>query len=111
VKEADLQKAVQQYLAISGLWYRRVPLGGVAHSVRGSVIYKKNPLVGFPDFFGYLRNGRGWVLELKTSKGRLSPEQVAMKAELEKTNVLYCLGRCLPDVIDFVTHIKTVDLT
>lgn len=111
MKEAELQTAVHKYLNISGLWFRRAPVGGVAHSIGGKVIFKKSPLVGFPDFFGYLKNGRGWVIELKTAKGRLSPEQSSMRTQLERTNVLYCLGRSLCDVIDFIKHIKLMDST
>lgn len=102
VKESDIQRSILDWLNANGYFCLRVPLGGVAQSIGNKVIYKRNPMRGFPDILGLMKQQPGFmfVIEVKTPKGVLSKEQKAMREQLENRGVVYILARCLADVIE-----------
>lgn len=57
-----------------------------------------NPLKGFPDIFGYLPDGRGFVIEVKTETGKVSPLQNDWLVKLQNTGVICIVARSLDDV-------------
>lgn len=58
---------------------------------------------GFPDTVGFRKSdGKFIVIEVKTDKGRLRPEQEKFKAFAEKQNILYGIARNVNDAIQIV---------
>lgn len=54
---------------------------------------------GTPDLLVVAMKGYSFWLEIKTPKGKLSPEQVAMHAELERRGQRVLVARGISDVI------------
>jgi hypothetical protein len=87
-----------------GIKWWRMNLGAVMHQVGGKMIYKKNPLKGFPDIAGVLKRrdrGRFFAIELKTKTGRLSPEQMMWQMELERVGAAVAVVRSIEDLEAF----------
>jgi len=102
--EADLQRAVMTWLTKRCIMHFRMPLGAVMHQVGGNMIWKKNPLKGFPDIAGVLKRrdrGRFFAIELKTAKGRLSPEQNYWQMALAETGAAVAVIRSIEDLEAF----------
>lgn len=58
---------------------------------------------GFPDTVGFRKSdGKFIVIEVKTDKGRLRPEQEKFKAFAEKQNILYGIARSVEDAIQII---------
>jgi len=92
MKESELLSYAHTCLKQSGLVFWRVPNGPVFHSIGGRVIRKCSPVKGFPDLAGVFPSGKFWAIELKTDKGRLSPEQKDWIKYLEEVG--YCAKVC-----------------
>lgn len=77
------------------------------HQVGGKMVYKKNPLKGFPDIAGVLKRrdrGRFFAIELKTKTGKLSPEQIMWAMELEQSGAAVAVVRSIEDLEAFFTE-------
>lgn len=58
---------------------------------------------GFPDLFGFRKkDGRMFLIEVKTEGGRLSKEQKEYKALFEKERVLYGVAKSPEDALAIV---------
>lgn len=74
----------------------------------GKIITKDNRVIqlfpkGFPDTVGFRKSdGKFIVIEVKTDKGRLRPEQEKFKAFAEKQNILYGIARSVDDAIKII---------
>jgi hypothetical protein len=74
--ETLFQKNVKAWLEHRRLLWWRMAVSGITH--RGGRVRAKNNLKGIPDLMGVLTRrepGRLWAIELKTSRGRLGPDQ------------------------------------
>ena len=107
-RESDLQSAAMRFLKSYGILHWRMPVGPVVHRFgKGSSvkeIWKKNPLKGFPDVAGVFTKkypGRFFVLEFKTEKGRLTPEQEAWIDNLARAGCACGVVRKIDDLYDF----------
>ena len=99
MKESEIQKAILEWLKAKDFLVERFPLGGVLMNVGGKKFMRKNPMKGFPDLFGYFNDGRGFAIEVKTPKGRLSKEQAEWHRILKSRKVSVLVARSLDDVI------------
>lgn len=81
-----------------------MPIGPVVHTVGKKQIWKKNPLKGFPDIAGVLSSdehfGKLFVLEIKTDKGKLKPEQKQWLIDLSENGVACAVIRSVDDVVE-----------
>lgn len=74
----------------------------------GKVITKDNRVIqlmpkGFPDTVGFRKSdGKFIVIEVKTEKGRLRPEQEKFKTFIETQPVLYGVARSVEDAIKII---------
>lgn len=77
------------------------------------MIYKKNPLKGFPDLAGLVtrgpNRGRLWVVELKSANGRLSNEQKAWAERLKNGGAAYAVVKTLADLTEFFLSIGELE--
>ena len=102
MKESDIQKSILEWLDLHGYWSWRMPVGGVMHQGGGKgVRFKKSPVKGFPDIMGVMKNVTGQLfgIEVKTAKGRQSPDQKIIEEKFIKAGCLYILARNLDYVI------------
>ena len=98
--ESDLLTAVLEYLGILRLKAWRCNAGTVR--LRGRVF--RGAPKGTPDVLGYLApRGRMFAIELKTERGRVSPEQATWQADATAAGVLVATCRSLVEVKSAVT--------
>ena len=88
---SDLVRQVMDFLRVLG--YRPFKNMGVIGMERGR-----------PDIDACAR-GRWVSIEVKTGKGRLSPVQEAVKADILAASGTYIVGRCLEDVLQGLREI------
>jgi hypothetical protein len=104
MKESDLQRVAADWMTLHNIKWWRMPLGAVMHQVGGKMVYKKNPLKGFPDIAGVLRRrdrGRFFAIELKTKTGKLSPEQIMWQIALEESGAAVTVVRSVDEMEAF----------
>lgn len=101
-READIQRAICNWLKAKGIFWKRMALGGVMQA--GGTFRTKNPMKGFGDLWGFMpgtRRGEIFVIECKKPKtGRLSDEQKDWRVTYQRFGVFYIEARSLDDVID-----------
>lgn len=74
----------------------------------GKVQTKDNRIIklfpkGFPDTVGFRKtDGKFIVIEIKTEKGRLRPEQEKFKTFIETQPVIYGVARSVNDAINII---------
>lgn len=102
MKESELLSFALTCLKQSGLVYWRVPNGPVMHSIGNKVIRKRSPIAGFPDLAGVFPNGKFFAIELKTDKGRLSPEQTEWITKLNMSGAMALVLRSKDEIREFV---------
>jgi hypothetical protein len=110
MKESELLSFALTCLKQSGLVYWRVPNGPVMHSIGNKVIRKCSPIKGFPDLAGVFPNGKFFAIELKTDKGRLSPEQHEWITKLNMSGAMAIVLRTKDEIREFIvaaSQIKT----
>ena len=99
MKEGDILKAITDFLTAKGILHWRANLGGVMHHVNGKMIFRKNPMKGFPDIAGAV-DGKMFAIEVKKPKtGRQSPEQKDWQEKLEQNGVTYLIATSVDDVL------------
>jgi len=103
MKESELLSFALNCLKQSGMVYWRVPNGPVMHSINGRMIRKCSPIKGFPDIAGVLPSGKFFAIELKTDKGRLSPEQHEWITKLNMSGAMAIVLRTKDEIMEFVT--------
>lgn len=106
-KETLLQADIKKALEIAGYSVFRMPVQPIRHTYKGKTFFKKNPLKGFPDLFGFFKHQRGrmFCIEVKTSKGKLSEDQARWQGILTKEGVFHMVGRDVETVIDRITDV------
>jgi hypothetical protein len=106
--EHQLQAALCEYLDIAlrpELAYRAIPNGGLRHIRVAARLKAEGVRKGSPDLFVMLPAGRvGWI-EMKTPKGRQSPEQKGFEAICNRLGHLYAVAHSLDEAIEFLRAI------
>jgi hypothetical protein len=103
--EAVIQKEILDWLSIWGYTNWRSYTGPIVRGGhKGSkTFFTKNPMAGYPDITGFFKGDnkhRMFVIEVKTHKGRMSPEQKDWFALLHQHGVVCVLARKVEDVIE-----------
>ena len=100
-KETILQKNIKDALEKAGFSVWRMPVQPLTHTRGGKTFYKKHPLKGFPDLFGFFKNqkGRMFCIEVKTERGVLSDDQVRWQGMLIREGVFHMVGRDVETVL------------
>lgn len=96
--EKEIQSEIMAYLDGSGIAVWRFPGQGIIKKGRKT----KSHLKGFPDLFGICpgRNGRLFVIEVKTDKGKFFPEQLEWLELLRELGVMTLVARSVNDVVE-----------
>jgi hypothetical protein len=96
--EADVQRAICDYLALKGYLFSRTNNAPVYDKTRGA--YRALPKYtrrGRPDIC-LIKAGKFYGIEVKTEVGRLSPEQKKLGAEIIANGGHYIIVRSIDDV-------------
>jgi hypothetical protein len=80
----------------------RMPLGAYPFTRNGRTYFGKHPLQGFPDIFGVLKNRRGvmFAIELKSTNGRMGPNQSEWISRLKAAGVVAFVAKDLNTVVE-----------
>ena len=96
-KEAKLQKEIKDAINASGVGRCWVATSGLLKSPDGRRFVRALP-EGFPDLFGYRRrDGRMFLIEVKTATGRTSPAQDYFMQSEVSDKVLHGVARSIDD--------------
>jgi len=110
MKESDLLSYSLKYLKSKGILHWRVANGPVMHTIGKRVIYKPSPIKGMPDIAGLMPCGRFFAIELKSEKGRLSPEQIDWIKRINNSNGIAVVIRTTNELVDFCHAILNDDV-
>ena len=100
--EDIIQRAVVNLLRASGVanmtWFH-VPNGGRRSRIEASIMKGLGVRAGVPDII-IIHSGKCYALELKASKGRVSPTQRAMMAEFNDAGITTAVATGMDEAID-----------
>lgn len=98
-KEAKLQTEIKDAINASGIGRCWVATSGLLKSPDGKRFVRALP-EGFPDLFGYRRkDGKMFLIEVKTRTGRVSKEQKKFKEFEVSDKVLYGVARNIDEAL------------
>ena len=95
--ETVIQREIMDYLKTEEIWHKRMATQGNMHTFGGRTFRKANPNKGMADILASFDNKFFWI-EVKTPVGRLSPEQIAFRKEVEAEGHFYMIARTADDV-------------
>ena len=103
MKETEVQAAIMRYLKLKGYDVWRHNQGGIPTGRGGFRAF--NGRKGLPDIMGFMPLGKlgkpqMLFIEVKTPKGRVSPEQAAFIQTATDHGHLAFVARSVKDVID-----------
>ena len=100
-KESDIVRTILEYLQIKGHLCKRNNAGMLFVKGSGG---KRNAIKigekGWPDIEGITGLGKYFGIEVKTQKGRLTPDQEIVGKKILKKQGIWFVARSLDDVID-----------
>jgi hypothetical protein len=96
--QVALVKHLTRYCALDVMWWA-VPNGGHRHLHTAIKLRAEGVQRGVPDLCFLLPGGKAGFLELKTAKGRASPEQVAFGVRAQGLGALWALAYSLDDAL------------
>lgn len=96
--ERDVQAAICQYLTLNKIPYSITDATAVLN-LQGKRVASKARR-GWPDLTCVAGGGRAVFIEVKSSTGRVRPEQDAVHAELRKQGAIVIVARNIQDVED-----------
>jgi len=107
MKESDIQLKIIKKLQAAGIYvWRNNTTGLYDAKLRG---YRSNPyqLKGVGDILGVLPDGRHLEVEVKTAKGKQSPDQAIHAKRVTGLGGVYILARGVEDVDNLLDFIRT----
>lgn len=97
--EAKIQEAVVAWLDRQGLPFTHIPSEGKRSKAHAAKLHRMGLRKGWPDLVILLPDGVGF-LELKTPKGKISPEQQAFADECQKRNIPHAFAYGYKEAIE-----------
>lgn len=94
ISEGQLHRALVQQIAVRVLpnvFWAHIPNGEKRSAITGALLKAMGVRRGVPDLF-FIQDGKVYFLELKTRKGRLSPDQVALHAALRNAGAIVAIA-------------------
>jgi len=100
-KEAEVQRAILDYLKLTGIFAWRVNNISPSQMENGRRVFRRfGGLKGVADIIGILPGGQLLAIECKSEKGKLSSEQVDFGNRINAEGGLWFIARSVQDVID-----------
>ena len=100
-KEVEVQRAILDYLKLTGIFVWRVNNVPVSSIQNGRRVFRKfSGVRGVADIIGILPGGRLLAIACKSEKGKPSPEQVDFGNRINAEGGLWFIARSVQDVID-----------
>jgi len=99
--EADIQRTILDYLNLKGHFVVRINTMGVAKWGRGGSFagFRPSPMKGVSDILGISSTGKFIAIEVKSAKGKASPEQIDFLDKVRARGGIAIVARSLDDVI------------
>ena len=104
--EAELQKAFYRWIMLTkrkSVVVFAVPNGGYRSPVEASIMKSTGVVPGIPDMV-MIHQGQAHFLELKASKGKLTPIQIMVGEDLIHSGAKYSVAYSLDEAMDIVRH-------
>ena len=101
-EEHNIQVAIVQYLRLRGFEVFAIPNGGRRDAVTGAKLKAEGVTAGVADMIILLPIGNVLFVEVKTAKGRQSPEQKAFQERVESLGFNYVIWRSVEDAEKFI---------
>ena len=101
-EEHNIQVAIVQYLRLRGFEVFAIPNGGRRDAVTGAKLKAEGVTAGAADLIILLPIGNVLFVEVKTAKGRQSPEQKAFQERVESLGFSYVIWRSVEDAEKFI---------
>lgn len=101
-EEHNIQVGIVQYLRLRGFEVFAIPNGGRRDAVTGAKLKAEGVSAGVADLIILLPIGNVLFVEVKTAKGRQSPEQKAFQERVEKLGFNYVIWRSVEDAEKFI---------
>jgi hypothetical protein len=104
--EQQLQISVVQFIerALPGMLFFHVPNGGGRSKAEAGILKAMGVKAGIPDLVLLLPTSKVAFIELKASRGSLSPAQREMRDELTRRGFLWAEAKSLEQVEDILTE-------
>ena len=99
--EIDIQNAIRRELPKYGHFVYRDNVGKVK-TVDGRWFDTGLPN-GWPDLFGWTKEGKFFLIEVKNETGKLRPDQIRFGEFLKSQPVLYGVARSVDDALRIVS--------
>ena len=101
-EEHNIQVGIVQYLRLRGFEVFAIPNGGRRDAVTGAKLKAEGVSAGVADLIILLPIGNALFVEVKTAKGRQSPEQKAFQERVESLGFNYVIWRSVEDAEKFI---------
>lgn len=101
-EEHNIQVGIVQYLRLRGFDVFAIPNGGRRDAVTGAKLKAEGVTAGVADMIILLPFGNVLFVEVKTAKGRQSPEQKAFQERVESLGFNYVIWRSVEDAEKFI---------
>lgn len=101
-EEHNIQVGIVQYLRLRGFEVFAIPNGGRRDAVTGAKLKAEGVTAGAADLIILLPIGNTLFVEVKTAKGRQSPEQKAFQERVESLGFNYMIWRSVEDAEKFI---------
>lgn len=102
--EAQIQKAILDYLKLKGHFAIRVNTQGVPMWNEGGRMkgFRPSPMKGVADILGVKKGGQFFAIEVKKKGGKPSPEQVQFLKEVEARGGIALVAYSLDEVTNLL---------
>ena len=104
--EADVLKSCISLLDIlqaqKKLAFRRVNVSGILRSKGSKTVLTKNPAKGISDLFVWPKNRPFLAIEAKSTKGRLTADQIIFKYQIEQMGHPYYVIRSVDELASII---------
>ena len=102
VREKDIEKSVLQYLYHAGIFAFKYPTTGRYDTKKNTWIKTRGTITGVADIIMIMEEGKTVWLEIKSPKGKQTPNQIEFQRKLEVRGHKYLVIRSVQDLIDWL---------